>query len=240
LDITKTQILVINFQALYVGRVFFGFDIGGQIYYCHEFSNSNVLASPYIQTANLPVRCGMTCTGTVSTTMNFICCSVSSEGGKDNMPVYTFTTANVAATAGNGTAVYVMSLQPRTTFNSIVNRAKFSFLDLNMSVTGANNVFWQLCLGQTLTGASYTNVNATYSTMNIDTAGTLSGSPALILNSGYATASKVASAFSPVVRYPITLDAAGAVRSLGTLTLLATGIGGNSAMSASLTWSEER
>ena len=68
LDITKTQILVLDFQALYVGRIRIGFDINGMIVYAHEFNHANLIAYPYIQTANLPVRCGMTSTATVSTT----------------------------------------------------------------------------------------------------------------------------------------------------------------------------
>lgn len=240
LDSTKTQILVIDFQALYSGRVRVGFDIGGQIVYAHQFLNANVSLYPYIQSANLPIRVGMTCTGTVSTTMNYICSSVSSEGGLSNSPTYTFTTPNTAVTAANGVATYLMALQPRTTFNSIVNRGKISLISIDFSVTGANNVFWQLCIGQALTGTSYANVNTTYSIMNLDTAGTLSGTPAIILDSGYASSNKTATSAIPVARYPITLDAAGSVRNLGTLVLLVTGIGGNTAMSAAMTWTEER
>jgi hypothetical protein len=49
----------------------------------HYFNHANVQAFPFLQNASLPIRCGMTCTGTVSTTMNFICSSVSSDGGSD-------------------------------------------------------------------------------------------------------------------------------------------------------------
>ena len=79
LDVTKEQILVIDFQALYVGRVRMGFDIGGQIVYCHEFDHANSASYPYIQNASLPIRVGMSCTGTVSTTMWFNCATVLSE-----------------------------------------------------------------------------------------------------------------------------------------------------------------
>ncbi len=238
-DVSKIQILILDLQALYSGRVRIGFDIGGNIVYCHQFLNANISASPYIQSANLPIRVGMTCTGTVSTTMNFICSSVSSEGGKDNLPTYTFSTG-ASVTAGNGVDTYVMSLQPRTTFNSITNRVKFALDDIDFSVTGANNVLWKLCIGQALTGTSYTNVNATYSAFNIDTAGALSGSPVIVLASGYASSNKTASSGIADLRYPITLDAAGAVRNLGTLCLIVQGIGGTSAMSAQIAWSEER
>jgi hypothetical protein len=47
LDLTQIQIAVIDLQALYSGRVRVGFDIGGNIVYCHEFNHSNLIAYPY-------------------------------------------------------------------------------------------------------------------------------------------------------------------------------------------------
>lgn len=239
LDVTKTQILVISFQALYVGQVKIGFDINGEIIWCHEFNHANSATLPYIATANLPVKCGMTCTGTVSTTMRFICCSVISEGGEKQGFSYSFTGGN-SVTAANGADTYCFSLRPKTTFNGITNRIKISLLHLDFSVTGANNVFWKLCLGQKLTTPSFADVNATYSGMQIDTAGTLSGAPLIVIDSGFASSSKVATSSSVVSRFPITLNAAGQTRTLGTYTLIVQGAGGNSAMSCQASWTEER
>lgn len=244
LDITKTQILVIDFQALYVGRVRMGFDIDGQIIYCHEFLHANVVTNPYIQTANLPVRCGMTCTGTVSTTMKFICSSVVSEGGVDSAATtgYTFSASN-SITAGNGTRTHVLSLRPKTTYNGITNRIKLDGINVQMLVTGNNAVYWELCIGQALTTPSYTDVNTTYSSVEYDTAGTLSGNPAIVIASGWVPASnQAAGVISELVssRYPITLNRAGANRDLGTLTLLATGIGATSACRGEIKFKEIR
>lgn len=242
LDITKTQIMIVDFQALYVGRVRVGFDIDGQIVYCHEFLHANTIADPYIQTANLPIRCGMTCTGTVSTTMNFICSGVVSEGGQELTASYDFVQGN-NVTAGNGTDTHILSLRPKTTFNSITNRVKFGFIEVELLVTGNSPVEWKLCVGQALTTPSFADVNATYSAMQYDTAGTLSGSPAIVINGGYVPASsqvKGTQASKIISRYPITLDASGAVRDLGTLTLLVQGIGGTSATYAKIKWREIR
>lgn len=239
LDITKTQILVISFQALYVGAVKIGFDIDGDIVWCHQFNHANIATTPYIATANLPIKAGMTCTGTVSTTMRFVCSSVISEGGSPDGFVYSFTAGN-SVTASNGADTYCLSLRPKTTFNSITNRIKFKFLHINFSVTGNSNIFWKLVIGQALTTPSFTDVNATYSAMQIDTAGTLSGSPAIVIDSGYSTSTRVATEASTDARYPFTLDAAGANRNLAQLTLIVQGVGGNSAMSAQVSWSEER
>lgn len=241
LDITNVQILVIDLQALYVGRVRVGFDIDGAIYYAHQFTHANIDSKPYIQTANLPVRCGMTCTGTVSTTMNYICCSVSSEGGVDDTIGYGFSVEGTA-TAGSGTRTHILSIQPTTTFNSIVNRSKIVLDSIDLLVTGNNPVLYELCIGQAFTSTSLTTVNATYSGVTTIT-GTLSGNPAIVLAQGYIAAtasSKSAVSKSLAVRYPITLNQAGAARDLGRFTMLVTGQGGTSSTRCVFNWRELR
>lgn len=243
LDLTKTQIFVIDFQALYVGRVRVGFDIGGVITYVHQFVHANQIATPYIQTANLPLRVGMTCTGTVSTTMRFICCSISSNGGQEDIGGYGFSVGG-SVSAGSGARTHVLSVRPKTTFNSIANRARFVLDSLDVAVTGNSPVLWEVCLGQAISGTTtFADVNATYSAFEYNTAGTISGSPAIVLFSGYVGASnqsKGAISSKISTKYPITLDRAGVVRALGTLSLIATGIGGASAMNATFNWRELR
>jgi len=241
LDISKVQILVLDFQALYVGRVRIGFDIGGVIIYAHQFSHANIDTETYIQTANLPIRCGMTCTGTVSTTMDFICCAVSSEGGLEDTHGYEFSVEG-AVTAANGADTHILSIQPKTTFNSIANRVKIEISQIDLTVTGNNPVLWKLCLGQAFTGTSVADANATYSAVQTLT-GTLSGTPAIIMDTGYVAASagtKTATYSDIATKYPITLDRAGAVRDLGRMTVLVQGISGTSATRCSLKWREVR
>lgn len=243
LDFTKTQIMVIDFQALYVGRVRVGWDVGGQVVVAHEFKHANVFTYPYIATANLPLRAGMTGTGTVSSTMSFICASVISEGGTSERLGYGFSVQGTA-TAASGARTHILSIQPTLTFNSIVNRTRIVPTDVEIVVTGANPVQWELCLGDVLTGTTTFNaVNATYSATAFNTLGTTSGTPAIVIASGYvaSTASTRGASNAGVdSRYPITLDAAGAARANGRLTLLVTGIGGTSACRATLNWKEVR
>lgn len=243
LDLTKTQILVIDLQWLGVGRVRIGFDIDGVVTYCHEFLHANLATVPYMATANLPVRAGMTCTGTVSTTMRFICVSVSSEGGQEDAGGYSFT-ANGSVTAASGARTHILSVRPKTTFNSIANRSRLVVDSVEVLVTGNNAVYWELCLGDVITGTTtFSDVNTTYSATEKNTAGTTSGSPAIVIDSGYVAASATSrGSVSQKIsaRYPITLNEAGAVRSLGTLTVLVTGLGATSACQASLKWKEIR
>lgn len=245
LDITTTQILVIDIQALYVGRVRVGFDIGGSIIYCHEFLHANLVTSPYIQSANLPVRCGMTCTAIVSTTMNFICSAVMSEGGTEDLNVfgYTFQQDTGAVSVGTG-GTHMLSLRPKTTFNGITNRARVAFIDVEVYNGGNQPVQWQLCLGQAISGTTtFNNVNSTYSSSEYNILGTLSGSPTIVIDGGYVAASGGAKGVTNtaiVSRYPITLNQAGAVRSMGTLTLKATSLSGTQTCYASIKFREIR
>lgn len=245
LDITKTQILVIDIQALYVGRVRVGFDMGGQIIYCHEFLHANIFSSPYMQTANLPVRCGMTCTGTVSTTMNFICSAVISEGGSEDINVYgyTFQQDSGAISVGTG-GTHVLSLRPKTTFAGITNRTRVAYIDVEIYNAGNQPIQWQLCIGQAISGTTtYNNVNSTYSSSEYNVLGTLSGSPAIVIDGGFvasAGGAKGVTNTAIISRYPITLDAAGLQRSLGTLTLKATSLSATQTVYASIKFREIR
>ena len=245
LDLTKTQILVIDLQALYVGRVRMGFDIGGGVIWCHEFNHANEETYGYIATANLPIRCGMTGTGTVSTTMCYYCCSVVSEGGQEAVGGYNFSIEGTV-TAASGARTHVLSLRPKTTFNSITNRTKFVLNSISIQA-GANAVEWEICLGDVITGTTtFIDANATYSATQYNILGTTSGAPAIVIAAGYVsvagTGSNTGGSGGSDIdfRYPISLNQAGAVRSLGTMTILLTGIGGTSACRVSANWRELR
>lgn len=245
LDISKVQILVIDIQALYAGRVRIGFDIHGTIIYAHEFLHANNIAPPYIQSANLPVRCGMTCTATVSTTMYFLCSAVISEGGSEDINVYGYTFQQDSGVVSVGTGgTHMLSLRPRTTFNGITNRSRVAFIDVEIFNVGNQPIQWQLCVGQAITGTTtFNNVNTTYSSSEYNVLGTLSGSPTIVIDGGYVPASganKTMVNTAIISRYPITLDQAGAHRSLGTLTLKATSFSGSQNCYASIKFREIR
>lgn len=243
LDFTNCQIFVIDFQALYVGRVRVGFDVDGILYYVHQFTHANIDASPYIQTANLPVRCGMTSSGTVSTTMKFICCSVISEGGQDDVTGYLFSQEGTVS-AASGVDTHILSIQPKALFNSIANRTRFVLESVDFVVTGNFPVSWKLVLGQALSGTTtFLEENATYSAFEYNILGTLSGSPAITIAQGYIAAtaqSKQSSSTRVPFKYPITLNAAGVARTMGRLTAVVQGVGGASATRCVFNWKEIR
>jgi hypothetical protein len=239
LDISKVQILVIDIQALYAGRVRIGFDLNGTIIYAHEFLHANNIAPPYLQSANLPVRCGMTCTATVSTTMYFLCSAVISEGGSEDINVYgyTFSTAASRAIAAAGSSIQLISLRPKLTFNGITNRSRVAFIDVEIYLDGNGAIKWELVIGQAITGGTWADVNTTYSSSEVNptndgtATATLSGSPLVVIDAGYVSSSAQSQSVTNtavISRYPITLDAAGLQRVNGSLTLKITTVSASS------------
>ena len=247
LDTTKDFILMIDLQFLGMGRVRVGFNIDGIIVPVHQFLCANLLTVPYMQSATLPIQILLTATATGSTAnCYFKCAAVESEGGFSGAQGYTFSTPEGTVTANSGARTHLISIRPKTTFNSIVNRNFFTLDDIHMYVTGSNPVYWELCVGVTFSVApTYADVNSTYSAFEYGTGGTYSGLTGLVISSGYLGPTTNQSGAVPISHitqqlYDISLDRSGAVRANGTLTLLVSGIGGTSAARGSLNYLEMR
>lgn len=179
-----------------------------------------------------------------ATNRKLVTCSHGiSEGGQDDVTGYSFSQAGTV-TAGSGTDTHILSAEPKTTFNSIANRGKFVLESVDFIVTGNSPVAWKLVLGQALSGTNtMIDVNATYSAMQYNILGTLSGNPAITIAQGYVAASatvKQSTSTRVPFKYPITLNAAGANRDLGRLTAIVQGIGGTSATRCVFNWKEIR
>lgn len=246
LDPTKVFILIIDLQYLGMGRVRVGFDIDGHVYYVHEFLHANLITTPYMQTATLPVVAELVAAAALGSaaTAFFKCAQVASEAGFD-LAIGRDFSAEGTATAASGSRTHILSLQPATTFNGLSNRGLF--LPGNIEVlAGLNPVLWELCIGVGFSVApTYTAVNGNYSFMNAGTGGTYNNlTNGVVIMKGYVGvntgAGRQASTRELTLSYPITLDRAGAVRALGTLSLLVTGVGGNSDCRASMNWREVR
>jgi len=246
IDVATVFILVIDLQFLGMGRIRCGFDVGGKIVYVHEFLNANVLTTPYMQTGTLPIQMLVTATATGATkTAYFKCAAVNSEGGFEQAASFHFSTLEGTVSAASGARTHIWSIRPKTTFNGIQNRQDFILENIELLVTGNFPVYWELCIGAAFTVApTFADVNTTYSGFEYGTGGTFGNlTNGLVIDSGYVASSagsKGSSSADTTLRYPICLDRAGAVRTLGTLTLLVTGIGGASATRAICNYSEVR
>ena len=85
LDVTKTNIFIINFQWLGVGEIVFLVNIDGHNHCIHSIKNANNKDVVYMTNPNLPLRIEMiTTSSTPSISMRHICNNIISEGGFDD------------------------------------------------------------------------------------------------------------------------------------------------------------
>ena len=237
LDFSKSQILIIDMQWLGVGRVRCGFDIDGILYYAHEFRNANSLSLVYMTSANLPLSYEISNTGTASgtTTMDCICCMVSSEGGFSDERGLKFSAANGITTISVSTRRPVLSARMASTLNSIPYNGQVIFENVDVYSSG---VFVEVVLNGTLTGASWAAVNATYSGMERDVSATaISGG--IVIDSFYVSSSGGAGRNNGTVgilgKIPFAKTIAG---TSDILSIVCTSMSGAISTAASLSWRE--
>jgi hypothetical protein len=161
LDITKTQILWMDFEWLGVGQVRCGFFQDGQFIVCHKFDNENVQTAVYMTTAILPLRYEITNTGTTASasTMKQICSTVISEGGYEAISA-----EHIARMTSTTTGTFLT-----TTFKPLVSiRLSSSYLgaivlpfNLNFLPTTSDNYELALFKNSTLTTPTYTSIAST-------------------------------------------------------------------------------
>lgn len=83
LDLDATQIAIIDFEYLGVGRVRVGFVIDGIIRYVNYFNHANdsTFTTVYMSSPNQPIRYDIQSDGTGAGSIDHICGTVMSEGG---------------------------------------------------------------------------------------------------------------------------------------------------------------
>ncbi len=143
IDITKTQLIWIDFQWLGVGRVRCGFVHDGEYVFAHEFNNSNNLATVYISSPNLPVRCEIVNVGTTTGAyFDQICSTVMSEGGYVEAG-QDWAVSNTPRLLTSGQTLPIMAIRLKNTFRTYRNRMIIRMGNLNMFSDG-ENIKWRL------------------------------------------------------------------------------------------------
>lgn len=219
LDITKSQIFWADLEWLGVGRVRCGFVVDGQLYPAHEFVYANSGTLTYMQTANLPIRYQISNTGAgAAGSLTQICSAVFSEGGFETDRGYPFGFGNSTTGVSVTTRRAILSIRPKATFNSIVNRGTIlpEFMDLTLSSAASQTVFWELVYNPTYTGTpTWTSADANsiveYSVHADAAAGAITGGTRI--KCGYAPSAdsgRISLEKEIVSRLPLCLDVAGA------------------------------
>lgn len=123
LDVTKTQLLYIDFQWLAVGRVRMGFVYKGVTVICHVFDHTNSLSVAYMQNPNLPIRCEVANSRTVFSYMEQICSTIMSEGGySESGRAFSVSNSTFRSLAGNAT-MPVLAIRLKNSVNGLPNRS---------------------------------------------------------------------------------------------------------------------
>lgn len=239
IDITKGSIWELQFQWLGVGVV--NWYLNGILF--HQMRHPNTIAGPYMRTATLPLTWEIENTGaSTASWMTAICGSIMIEGGADE-PDYTFGVFNSTDITVSTTERPLISIRPKTLYNSIDNRMAVVPFLASIATDGKRASF-RLVLDGSLTGASWTSANA-QSGVEFDEAATaISGGLTLIRgllpNAIDSKDLDLRGYFNNIARN-LRVLAFGAGQNILTITGKNEGAsGGNTLMRSSLTWQETR
>lgn len=159
LDMDATQIGIIDYEWLGVGRVRVGFVINGLIRYCHYFNHSNdsTYTSVYMSTPNLPLRYSIQTDGTAGGSFDHICSTVISEGGIEETGILRAVSTGTAHIDCNSadTTYPILGIKLQSSYYDVTVKPEFFSL---MAETD-NDFRWSLMLNPTIVGVfSYSNV----------------------------------------------------------------------------------
>jgi hypothetical protein len=189
IDVTKTQILAMDFEWLGVGDVRCGFFEDGKFVICHTFHNDNVRTTVYMTTAILPVRYEIRNTAATASisSMKQICSNVYSSGGYEQTSIdhvarrtTIFTNITTAATFFPIVSIRLSS----TALGAVVLPNRVQFLP-----TTNQNYEIALLKNPTLTGATWAAAVPTDANVEFDVAATAISNVGTIVQTDYVTAS---------------------------------------------------
>ena len=190
IDWSKSQILLVDFEWLGVGRVRWNLVIDGMIYHFHSTNNANNIEGVYMLSPNKPMRWEIRQTGAGSGSFSHICSTVGTEGSINRLGVErSVNTDGIHIDANSvGTKYAVIGIRLNETgLDSVVDVLRFNLLGLTN-----DNYYWELHLNPVF------NTPPTWSGLNNSGLDYFLGqsiltSDGVILDSGYAVSRTVSS-----------------------------------------------
>lgn len=230
LDLTKTQIFIMDFQWLGVGTVRYGVSINGKIIYVHYAHHANILTQVYMKSAWLPLRYEIVNTAATASTASLkqICSTVASEGGMEEKGSNFSASSTTSTTVGTANWVPLIAIQVGSTFNSQQFRGKIILESYSTLVTSNTPCQTALFEASTLTGAVWTAVSST-SAINYDITSTAITGGIMRQSSFNGKTTDLEVYFHNDNLYGYAGDI---------FVVAAKGIGGNSTVSAAINWRE--
>ncbi len=252
-NLAYSQLFVIDFEWLGVGKIRFGFYANGIINYCHEITNindlNNTTGATYMLTGNLPIRFEIKSTGGTGS-LKRICSSVISEGGYNPIgkPFSINTGSSPIRLAGTEKPLLAIRGTTKTLTTDPFNQYNHENIlpkDLDFTVTTQNaTVLYKVRLFQSYTGftGTWTQVDSKYSVVEyIKTPSDATDlTKSILIDSGYAfgrstiSFSNLSEVFNSLLQITSDLDGTSDI-------LLITGTvvaGTNVDVCCSLTWQE--
>jgi len=232
IDFTKTQIMVIDFEWLGVGRVRLGFVFDGIIVYAHEFLNANNLSEVYMSSPNLPLRLSIENTGAgAASTLSHICSTVISEGGATKTGALRHKDSGSISSLSSGTTYAVIGIRLKSTHID----AAVLIESLSMISTSQNDqAHWELYINPTVAGTF------TYSDMTNSSIQTATGSSSNTITNGteldggfFETSAPTTTVTPNAIRIGAAIDG-----TVDTLVLTVKPITNNITIQGSMTWRE--
>jgi hypothetical protein len=188
IDPTKAQIFIIDMQWLGVGRVRFGFNVGGNLHYVHEINNANNLSNVYMRTASLPIRYEIKNIGEVasSASLKEICSSVTSEGGYKIRGTELFVSNGVTTRSVSGRTP-ILAVRLKNTMGGYENRRAARLLS-TVVYTDGNTYFEVAHLHEpTSITASWTSAGSDSGVEYSTNISAITGNPEHIIDGFFAT-----------------------------------------------------
>lgn len=170
LDLTKAQIMWMDFEWLGVGTVRCGFVINGQFVPAHAFHHANIETTTYIKTASLPIRYEITNTSATdsNSTLKQICSTVISEEGYQKVAKEHFARRSTTKTNISTTFLPLVSIRLKSTsLDAIVLPSTLNFLGI--AATGTSEYEVILVKNGTLGGTPNWNTSL-FTNVEFDTA----------------------------------------------------------------------
>lgn len=153
LDLSKQQIILFDYQWLGAGRVRFGFNVDGQIIYCHQFEHANNLDVLYSQSATLPLRAEIINLGSSAATLELTCGSVIEEGISPAHGILRSVNSGTTSRAftGTGSVLPVIALRKSSTYKEMMIEVS------SVCIFGStvDDFLVEIYLNPTLTGGSW-------------------------------------------------------------------------------------
>lgn len=186
LDLSKAQILVIDYEWLGVGTVRVGFVIDGAIRWAHIFHHANSVTGVYMSNPNLPVRYELVADGTNdAASLVCICASVSSEGGSQFTGfTRTIDRGITGLTTAADTNIYPLIA---VRLKSTGLNARVAISELGVFCNSTADTRWALLLNPTVAGTalSFSSVANSPVEAQVNTTNATTVTDGTLLASGY-------------------------------------------------------